>query len=140
MKIALEPIGRSELMGGPTSALKIAELSGSPTVGIMMDTFHYYLSQVPDAEILAIPREKLFIVHVNDSEDRPIAELKDAHRVHVGDGILPLKHDLELIKRVGYDSYLSIEIFNEGYWKQPVDKVVADAKASLDRWLGQKGN
>lgn len=140
VKIALEPIGRTKLMGGPTSALKIAELSGSPSVGIMMDTFHYYLSQVPDAEILAIPREKLFIVHVNDSEDRPIPELKDAHRVHVGDGILPLKHDLELIKRVGYDSYLSVEIFNESYWKQPVDKVVSDAKASLARWLGQKGN
>ena len=106
----------------------------------MLDTFHYYLSQVPDAEILAIPKEKLFIVHVNDSEDRPISELKDAHRVHVGDGILPLKHDLELIKRIGYDSFLSVEIFNEGYWKQPVEKVVADAKASLDRWLGQKGN
>lgn len=140
VKVALEPIGRSQLMGGPTAALGIAERSGCANVGIMMDTFHYYRSEVPDADILAIPPEQLLIVHVNDSEDRPRAELKDGHRLHVGEGILPLDHDLDLISRVGYDGYLSVELFREEYWKQPVDKVVADTKASLDRWLGKKGN
>lgn len=134
--IALEPIGRTQLMGGPTAALDIAARSGRANVGIMMDTFHYYLSQVPDADILAIPREKLLIVHVNDSEDRPIPELKDKHRVHVGQGILPLAHDLELWKQLGYDGYLSVEIFNEDYWTLPVETVVNDAKASLTAWLG----
>lgn len=135
IQIALEPIGRTKLMGGPTAALDIAARSGMPNVGIMMDSFHYYLSQVSDADILAIPPEKLLIVHVNDSEDRPIAELQDKHRVHVGDGILPLRHDLSLWRQLGYDSYLSIEIFNETYWTQPVETVVNDAKASLDRLL-----
>jgi 2-keto-myo-inositol isomerase len=139
VKIALEPIGRTQLMGGPTAALDIARRSGSPTVGIMIDTFHYYLSQVSDADILAIPLDKLFIVHVNDSEDRPIAELKDAHRLHVGEGILPLDHDLALIRQLGYDGYLSVEIFREEYWRQPVEQVVTDTKAALDRWLN-KGN
>jgi len=136
VKIALEPIGRTQLMGGPQAALDIAARSGRANVGIMMDTFHYYLSQVPDAAILAIPRDKLFIVHVNDSEDRPIPELKDKHRVHVGQGILPLAHDLKLWRQLGYDGYLSVEIFNEDYWKLPVTTVVNDAKASLTRWLG----
>jgi len=134
-RIALEPIGRTKLMGGPTAALAIAKRSGMANVGIMMDSFHYYLSQVSDADILAIPPEKLLIVHVNDSEDRPIAELQDKHRVHLGRGILPLAHDLSLWRQLGYDSYLSIEIFNETYWAQPVEAVVNDAKASLDRLL-----
>ena len=140
VKVALEPIGRTELMGGPTSALDIARRSASANVGIMMDTFHYWKSAVPDADILAIPRDKLLIVHVNDSEDLPRTEARDSHRMHVGQGILPLDHYLALIRRIGYDGYLSVEIFREEYWKQPVDKVVADAKASLDRWLGGKGN
>ena len=136
IKIALEPIGRSKLMGGPKSALDIAARSGRDNVGIMMDTFHYYLSQVSDADILAIPRDKLLIVHVNDSEDRPIAELQDKHRVHVGDGILPLGHDLHLWRQLGYDGYLSVEIFNESYWQMPVDTVVNAAKSSLIALLG----
>jgi 2-keto-myo-inositol isomerase len=137
VKVALEPIGRTELMGGPTAALDIASRSGAANVGIMMDTFHYYKSAVADADILAIPRDKLLIVHVNDSEDLPRAELKDSHRLHVGEGILPLDHDLELIKQVGYNGFLSVEIFREGYWREPVGKVVADAKAALDRWLAK---
>ncbi len=136
IKIALEPIGRTKLMGGPKAALDIAARSGRGNVGIMMDTFHYYLSQVPDADILSIPRDKLLIVHVNDSEDRPISELQDKHRVHVGQGILPLDHDLQLWRQLGYDGYLSVEIFNESYWEMPVDTVVSTAKTSLTAWLG----
>jgi 2-keto-myo-inositol isomerase len=138
-KIALEPIGRSELMGGPSAALDIARRSGAGNVGIMMDTFHYWKSQVSDADILAIPKEKLFIIHVNDSEDLPPADAKDSHRMHMGRGILPLDHDLKLWRQIGYDGYLSVEIFREEYWKQPVDTVVGDAKAAFDKWLG-KGN
>ena len=136
VKIALEPIGRTELMGGPRAALDIAARSDCANVGIMMDTFHYYLSQISDAEILAIPIEKLFIVHVNDSEDRPVTELRDKHRLHVGRGILPLEHDLQLWKTLGYDGYLSVEIFNEDYWQLPVTTVVNDAKSSLVALLG----
>jgi 2-keto-myo-inositol isomerase len=137
VRVALEPIGGAELMGGPTAALDIARRSGAADVGIMMDTFHYYKSAVSEADILAIPRDKLLIVHVNDSEDLPRAELRDSHRLHVGEGILPLDHDLKLIKSIGYDGYLSVEIFREDYWREPVGKVVADAKAAMDRWLAK---
>ena len=106
----------------------------------MMDTFHYWKSGVPDADILAIPKDKLLIVHVNDCEDLPPANAKDSHRMHVGHGILPLAHDLELIRQIGYDGYLSVEIFREEYWRQPVEKVVADAKASLVDWLAERGH
>jgi 2-keto-myo-inositol isomerase len=137
VKVALEPVGRTELMGGPTAALDIARRSGAANVGIMMDTFHYYRSEVSDADILAIPRDKLLIVHVNDSQDLPRADLKDSHRLHVGEGILPLDHDLKLLKQIGYDGFLSVEIFCENYWREPVGKVVADAKTAMDRWLAK---
>jgi 2-keto-myo-inositol isomerase len=138
VKVALEPIGGAELMGGPTAALDIGRRSNAGNVGIMMDTFHYYKSAVPDADILAIPRDKLLIVHVNDSEDLPRAELRDSHRLHVGEGILPLDHDLKLIKSIGYDGFFSVEIFREDYWREPVGKVVADAKSAMDRWLAKE--
>jgi 2-keto-myo-inositol isomerase len=137
LSVALEPIGRAQLMGGPRPALEIAKRAGSTNVGIMMDTFHYYRSQISDADIKAIPVDKLLIVHVNDSEDRPVAELKDSHRKHVGEGILPLLHDLDLIQGLGYEGYLSVELFREEYWRQPVEKVVHDAKASLDRLVNR---
>ena len=133
--VTLEPIGRTELMGGPSAALEIMRRSGRVNVGVMMDTFHYYRGGVSDADILAIPRDKLLIVHVNDSEDRPVEALRDGHRLHVGLGILPLAHDMRLWQQIGYDGYLSVEIFREEYWAQPVDEVVRETKQALDRWL-----
>lgn len=133
ISIALEPIGRRTLMSGPRDALEIARLSGRDNVGIMMDTFHYYLSRVQAEDILAIPRENLLIVHINDAEDVPIDELNDDKRLHVGQGILPLEEDVHLWREIGYDGYVSIEIFRPEYWAQPVEKVVREGKRSLDR-------
>ncbi len=137
--IGLEPIGRTTLMGGPKAALEIAARSKEPNVGIVMDTFHFHLSRIPDAEVRAIPREKLLLVHVNDSEDLPIEKLRDGNRLHVGHGILPLVETLTTLKEIGYDGLLSIEIFREEYWNQPVEQVVVEAKRSLDAVLAKAG-
>ena len=138
--IALEPIGRTELMGGPTDALEVARLSGRSNVGIMMDTFHYYLSRVPAVAIRSIPRDKLLIVHINDAEDRPIPALADLHRLHPGYGILPLQEDVRLWQDIGYDGFVSVEIFRPAYWAQPVEQVVREAKDALDAVLRGSGS
>ena len=119
-------------MGGPGEALEIARLSGRDNVGIMMDTFHYYRSEVPVSDIEAIPLEKLLIVHVNDSEARPIEALNDSHRLYPGKGCLPLKGYFAALSRIGYAGHLSIEIFREEYRKQPIDMIAHEAKQGLE--------
>ncbi|HEX3348280.1 MAG TPA: sugar phosphate isomerase/epimerase [Acetobacteraceae bacterium] len=133
--IALEPIGRTTVMGTPQAALDIAARVGRANVGIMMDTFHYHRSGVTLADVAKIPREKLLIVHVNDSEDRPREELRDAHRLHLGLGILPLVETLRLLHQMGYDGFLSVELFRQDYWNQDVAQVVRDSKAAFDATL-----
>jgi 2-keto-myo-inositol isomerase len=137
--IGLEPIGRTTLMGGPAVALEIAARSRQANVGIVMDTFHFYLSQIPDAELRAIPREKLLLVHVNDAENLPVEKLRDGHRLHLGLGVLPLVETFRTLQEIGYDGFLSIELFREEYWNQPVEQVVLEAKRSLDAVLGKAG-
>jgi 2-keto-myo-inositol isomerase len=137
--IGLEPIGRTTLMGGPAAALDIAARSHKANVGIVMDTFHFYRSQVPEEEVRAIPPEKLLIVHVNDAEDLPVEQLRDAHRLHVGRGVLSVVETLKTLKGIGYDGFLSIEIFREEYWRQPLEQVVREAKSSLDSALMKAG-
>jgi 2-keto-myo-inositol isomerase len=129
--ISLEPIGGSDWLGTPEDALAIADASGHPRVGIMMDFFHYYRSQVPAASVAAIPVERLFIVHADDCEDRPVAELNDSHRVYPGEGILPLRSRLGILRRIGYRGHLSIELFNRAYWQAPLDEVVESCYRGL---------
>jgi 2-keto-myo-inositol isomerase len=122
--ISLEPIGGSIWLGTPEDALAIANASGHPRVGVMIDFFHYYRSGVSAASVAAIPVDRLLIVHADDCEDRPVAELNDSHRLYPGEGILPLRSRLALLRRMDYRGHLSIELFNRAYWEAPLDEVV----------------
>lgn len=137
LSVALEPIGMAPFMSTPAEALHIATGSGLSNVGIMMDTFHYFKSSVPLSEIEAIPIDKLLICHVNDAPDLPREQLEDSDRVHCGLGDIPLVEEFRLLKRKGYEGYLSVEIFNRDYWNDDHEKVVRESKESLDRILSQ---
>ena len=135
VKIAIEPLGRHPFIPGPREALEVIERAGHGSLGLMMDFFHYYKSGVPLADVLTIPTELLLIVHVDDCEDLPPADLTDQHRVYMGEGVIPLKQMLDALRSKGYEGALSVEIFREEYWeKDPVEISVA-AKAAYDRMM-----
>ena len=133
LKIGLEPIGCTTLMGRPQDALEIAAAAGVPNVGIVMDTFHFYRAGVTD--ITPYPLNEFLMVHVNDAEDLPVEKLTDANRLHLGLGILPLQQYLGALAAKKYSGFLSIEIFRPAYWNQPVTQVVNDAKTSYEKLI-----
>ncbi len=128
LRLAIEPIGQHTLVPGPSEALKLIQMIGSPAhVGVLLDTFHYFKSRVLDAEIKAIPINKLYVVHLNDCENRPLDELKDEHRLYPTLGVIPLKQRLSLLRDMGYDGFVSVEIFRPEYWQQPADEIAHDS-------------
>jgi len=133
LKVGLEPIGRTTLMGRPEDALEIAALAGVPNIEMVMDTFHFYRAGVTD--ITPYPLSEVLMVHVNDAEDLPVEKLSDLNRLHLGLGIIPLHQYLTALAAKKYSGFLSIEIFRPEYWQQPVTQVVNDAKNSYDKLL-----
>lgn len=139
IRIAIEPIGGHTLVPGPTEALHLIELAGSPdNVGILLDTFHYFRSNVTDQEILSIPAEKLFFVHVNDVEDGALNELTDAHRVYPTLGVIPLQNTIKNLNTLGYEGYYSVEIFRPEYWEESIDDIASNAYHMLDKLMKEQ--
>ncbi|MGQ9525869.1 MAG: sugar phosphate isomerase/epimerase family protein [Armatimonadota bacterium] len=137
VKIAVEPLGMHPFIPGPKEALRLIREANHPSLGLMMDTFHYYKSGVTLEDIRSIPVEKLLIVHVNDCEDRPRAELNDGHRLYLGKGVIPLVDIFRILRAKGYRGALSVEIFRQEYWSRPVDEIAREAKKSLDATLAK---
>lgn len=128
LRLAVEPIGGHTLVPGPTEALDLIRRAGNPSnVGIVMDTFHYFRSQVTPQELQAIPPEKLYIVHINDCEDLPFNELQDKHRLYPTLGVIPLQEQLGIIRAKGYDGDFSVEIFRPEYWALPIQEIANDS-------------
>lgn len=137
VSLAVEPLGRHPLVPGPKEALAIVAGAGRPNLGIMLDTFHYYKSAVPQSDIAAIPVEKVLVVHVNDSEDRPREELRDSNRLYPTLGVIPSADMLRPLVRGGYAGAMSVEIFREEYWQRPVDEIAAQSRLYLDKLLAR---
>jgi len=135
--LALEPIGRASFMGTPAEALAIVEAAGHPALGIMVDTFHSHKSGVGPDDVARLPGERLLIVHINDAEDLPAEQLTDAHRLYPGLGVLPLAGYLGALREVGYDGYLSVELFRPEYWADEHERIIRTAKQHLDGVLGR---
>ncbi len=133
VKIAIEPLGGHPFIPGPEEALEIIDRAEHEALGLMMDTFHYYKSDISLDTIRNIPLEHLLIVHVNDCEDLPKEDLTDQHRLHLGEGVIPLHEMLSVLKEKGYEGALSVEIFREAYWQQDPESVSIAAKGALDR-------
>jgi sugar phosphate isomerase/epimerase len=87
---------------------------GRQNVGVLLDTYHWYLSGGTVAEIAAIPAGTPLFVHINDAPAGDVAALTDAMRVLPGEGVIDLDGFLGAIAARGYDGPVSIELFSEG--------------------------
>jgi 2-keto-myo-inositol isomerase len=102
-------------------AFEVIERADHEYLGVIIDTFHWYRGDGNLNNLDIIPRDKLYLVHINDCEDLPRRRLTDKNRLHCGLGVIPLVDILCKFKRIDYQGYLSVEIFRDEYWmKDPL--------------------
>jgi 2-keto-myo-inositol isomerase len=117
-------------------AKKIVEKIDRKSVGLVIDTFHFYAGGSSFEAIDTLDPDKLFIFHINDAEDLPKESLTDAHRLYPGEGILPIREIKSHFDKIGYDRMVSVEIFRPEYWDQDPETVARKAKAAVESVLG----
>lgn len=115
---------------------EIVEKVNRPSIGNVIDTFHFYAGNSTFEAIDKMKPEKLFIFHINDAENLPKENLTDAHRLYPGTGILPIREIKAHFDKIGYDRMVSIEIFRPEYWNQDPYEVARKARAATIEVLG----
>ena len=113
VRIALEFIARSRLLGSLPTALQVIRKAAQPNVGLCLDTFHFYagVSKLEDLDHLR-PGE-VEHVHFHDvPRSVPRELLVDADRLPPGTGVIPLTKVVEALRRIGYARALSVELFD----------------------------
>lgn len=110
-------------------AVAIAQQAEHPKACIMLDPFHLYHGGSGFGGIKLLKDVKISICHFNDAPAAPPQfELADSDRVYPGDGILPLTEMLCDLASIGYTDFLSVELFNKGYWQQDLRAVARTAR------------
>lgn len=116
-------------------AMLLKETIGLEGVGLLLDSFHWFTSESNLSEIKNLSVNDIVHVHVNDAPNVSIEKQLDNKRLFPGKGIIDLKRLLGVLKKKGYQGYLSVETLNEKLFSWEMDRVVKQSKKAINSVL-----
>jgi len=117
VKPAMEFLGFVEDINTIEDALEVVTKADHPAGTVVLDPFHIFRGGGSLESIAKLRSEQIAIMHFNDTPAAPPrTQQHDKDRVYPGDGHLNLKRELDLLRKIGYDRWLSLELFREDLW------------------------
>jgi sugar phosphate isomerase/epimerase len=136
----VEVWGFSHTLSRLGEAALVAVESGHPDACILADVYHLHKGGSPINGLALLQGSRLPVFHVNDyPADPPPAAIQDKDRVFPGDGVAPLAVIFSHLRAVGFDGYLSLELFNEAYYKQDARTVARTGLEKMRAAVGKTG-
>lgn len=115
----LEFWGGSKVFFHLGQAMMIAAVANDPDVKILADVYHLFRGNSGFDSLKMLNGNVIELFHMNDFvANIPREQQKDSDRVYPGDGAAPMVQILSDLKNMGGTKVLSLELFNETYWKQ----------------------
>jgi len=131
---AMEFLGFVDDINTIEDALEIVTKAGHPAGTVVVDPFHIFRGGGSPESITLLAPEQIAVFHFNDVPTHPRREKQhDADRVLPGEGHLDLRHQLDLLRRIGYDRWLSLELFREDLWARDPFEVAHIGLESMRR-------
>lgn len=116
---AFEYLGFVEDIKSIDDAIEIIEGCGHPHACLVLDPFHSYVGEGGIEAISRLRAEQVAVAHFNDAPAVPEAHTqRDPDRVMPGEGVIDLKRFCTLLSQIGYDGFLSLELFRPDLWEQ----------------------
>ncbi|MFN2744893.1 2-keto-myo-inositol isomerase [Bacillus sp. z60-18] len=129
VKIAVEFVGHPECTVNTFSqAYDIVNTVNRDNVGLVFDSFHFHAMGSNLEDLKQADGKKIFIYHIDDTEDFPIGILRDEDRVWPGQGAIDLDAHLSTLKEIGFSDVVSVELFRPEYYKLSAEETIKKAK------------
>lgn len=97
-------------------------------VGVVLDCFHFHAMGSRLSDLAAADPKKIFIFHIDDSEDLPVGAARDDKRLWPGEGAVDLKGIIGTLRQIGYGDMVSVELFRPEYWRMSAEDTIRVGK------------
>ena len=133
LRVAYEALAWGRHVNDHREAWALVRDADHPALGLVLDSFHSLARRIPSSSIGDIPADKLFIVQVADAPalDMDLLQWSRHFRSMPGQGDFPLDDWADAIRRIGYDGYWSLEIFNDRFRAGSASGIALDGYRSL---------
>ena len=116
-----------------SQAYEIVKMVNRDSVGMVLDCFHFHAMGSRIEDLKATDPKKIFVFHIDDSEDLPIGALRDDKRLMPGEGAVNLDEILSTLKEIGYNEMASVELFRPEYWDWDSEKTIRIGKEKTEQ-------
>jgi len=117
-------------------AWQVVQAVGDSDATLIADAFHTWNSPSTDGLMAEIPGDRISHYHIDDGNPSiPRMQQTDPDRVMIGDGPIDLKREIQMLKEIGYNGMISLELFNQALWEQDPLSVLTTGKQRLDDLL-----
>ncbi|MBC1284195.1 2-keto-myo-inositol isomerase [Listeria booriae] len=131
VKIALEFVGHPECTVNTfEDAYDIVQAVNRDNVGLVFDSFHFHAMGSNIENLKNADGSKIFIFHIDDTEDFQIGLLTDDDRVWPGNGAIDLDAHITTLKQIGYSDVVSVELFRPEYYQLTAEETIEKAKTT----------
>jgi sugar phosphate isomerase/epimerase len=137
VRLALEFRGTAAFCSNLATAAALVAACGEPNVGVALDVFHYYTGPSKLEDLAVMPASAVAFVQVCDLAGVPRELATDADRIMPGEGDFHLAPILDGLRQMGYDGWVSLELFNPVLWQMKNTQVAELGFVALQRLLGQ---
>ena len=84
---------------------------------LIVDAFHNWNSRSALDTLRSIPADKISHYHIDDAAiGKGAGQQTDPDRVMPGDGQIDLESEVKILKEIGYNKTVSLELFNQDWW------------------------
>ncbi len=112
-------------------AWQIVRQVDDPDATLVLDAFHTWNGGGPPDVLRQIPANRISHYHFNDAaRDIPAGRQTDPDRVMPGEGAIDLAAEVRVLREIGYQGTVSLELFNRRLWQQDPAEVL---RAGIER-------
>jgi 2-keto-myo-inositol isomerase len=119
-----------------STALMLVRAANHPNVRMMLDTYHLWIGVSKFEDLDLLHDRELVHMHFEDTPREPVRELlEQRHRVLPGEGIVPLKRIVEVVKRKQYAGALSVELMDPSFHAMDPYQLAVKVRAAVEPLL-----
>lgn len=112
-------------------AWQIVQQVDDPDATLILDAFHSWNSNSTLDDLRSIPGERISHYHIDDAHPTiPATRQTDPDRVMLGEGVIDLRAEIQVLREIGYQGAVSLELFNRQLWAEDPSEVL---KTGIER-------
>jgi sugar phosphate isomerase/epimerase len=137
VRLGLEFRARTTFCSSLDTAVSLVRTCGEPNVGVCLDVFHYYTGPSKFEDLAHLDAATLAHVQVCDVAGVARELARDSDRIMPGEGDFQLGPIIDRLREMGYDGWVSLELFNPVLWEAKASQVAELGMRAVRRLLGE---